>query len=398
MTDKEIREEIEACRPSIIETLSDLVAIPTANPPGHFCRECVDYLSNKLRDWDIDHEIISVLKGDQSRLSVVGFVGEGTDSLHFHAHYDVVPADSSQQFKPRLRGDRLYGRGSSDMKSGLVSMLFALCLIKESGLKLKGRITFSVVPDEETGGNEGTKYLLESGQLPQTNLGMLMPEPTSGVIWNANKGALTYKITIKGRSVHVGLEHQGINAFEHMLQVAQSLLDLKKDIQKRKTRLTIKPPEADRSVMLIGGKSGSGYNFNVVPEKAFFTIDRRLNPEERMEEAKKELMDVLEDQEKRGVEMEIELLQEGEPSETSPKTRLASMLRKSIADVTGKTPTFELCPGLCEIRYFNKRGIPAYSYGPGLLEVSHGPGEYVKISDVLRCTEVFVLTILRLMS
>lgn len=300
MTDKEIREKIKAWRPSIIETLSDLVATPTVNPPGHYYRECVDYLCAKLRDWDIDHKIISVLKGGQSRFSVVGFIGKGKDNLHFHAHYDVVPADSSQQFKPRLQGNRLYGRGSSDMKSGLASMLFALRLIRERDMKLKGRISFSIVPDEETGGEGGTQYLIESDQLPRANLGMLMPEPTSGVIWNANKGALTYRVTIKGRSAHVGLEHQGTNAFEHMLQVAQSLLDLKKDIQKRKTRLTIKPAEANRSVMLIGGESGSGFNFNVVPERAFFTIDRRLNPEEKMEEAKKELMDVLEAQKKRG--------------------------------------------------------------------------------------------------
>ena len=398
MSDKEIRKKIEEYRSSLIDMLSDIVAIPTINPPGQSYKECVEYLSRKLKDWDIDHNIISVPKEDYTRFSVVGFIGEGKDSLHLHAHYDVVPADSLDQFNPCLQGHRLYGRGSSDMKSGLVSMLLALHLIKESRVKLKGKITFSIVPDEETGGDLGTKCLMESGRLARANLGMLMPEPTSGVIWNANKGALTYKVTIKGKSVHVGLEHQGINAFEGMIKVAHSLLDLKEDIQRRKTRLPIKPAQANRSVMLIGGKSGSGFNFNVVPAKAYFTIDRRLNPEERIGEAKKELMDVLEEQNKMGVEMEIELLQEGEPSAAHPETRLATALKKSIADVTGKAPAFELCPGLCEIRFFNKRGIPAYAYGPGLLEVSHGPEEYVKISDVMSCTEVFVLTVLRLMS
>ncbi len=398
MSHKEIRKEIEEHRSSLIDTLSDLVAIPTINPPGQSYRECVEYLSRKLKDWDIDHDIISGPDGDYPRFSVVGLIGEGKDILHWHAHYDVVPADSSDQFKPCLKGHRLYGRGSSDMKSGLVSMLFALRLIKESARKLKGKITFSIVPDEETGGDLGTKYLMESGYLPQANLGMLMPEPTSGVIWNANKGALTFKVTITGKSAHVGLEHQGINAFEDMIKVAHSLLDLKEDIQKRKTRLTIKPSKANRSVMLIGGKSGSGFNFNVVPARAFFTIDRRLNPEESMDEAKKELMEILEKQKKKGIGIEVDLLQEGEPSASLTETRLSSMLKKSIADVTGKAAAFELCPGLCEIRFFNKKGIPAYAYGPGLLEVSHGPEEYVEINDVLDCAAIYLQTGLRLLS
>ena len=66
--------------------------------------------------------------------------------------------------------------------------------------------------------------------------------------------------------------------------------------------------------------------------------------------------------------------------------------------VTGKIPSFELCPGLCEIRFFNKKGMPAYAFGPGLLEVSHGPDEYVNISDVLSCAEVYTLTAIRLLS
>jgi acetylornithine deacetylase/succinyl-diaminopimelate desuccinylase-like protein len=83
-------------------------------------------------------------------------------SLHFHGHYDVVPEFSPDQFVPRLKGDRLYGRGSSDMKGGLVAMLFTLRAIKECGLELNGKLTFSIVADEETGGRLGTQYLFDS--------------------------------------------------------------------------------------------------------------------------------------------------------------------------------------------------------------------------------------------
>ena len=80
----------------------------------------------------------------------------------------------------------------------------------------------------------------------------------------------------------------------------------------------------------------------------------------------------------------------------SLKSPLAAALKDTIREVKGKSPSFELCPGLCEIRFFNTRGIPAYAYGPGLLEVSHGPDEYVKIPDMLANAEVYIKTALRL--
>ncbi|MFQ5721978.1 MAG: M20 family metallopeptidase [Candidatus Aminicenantales bacterium] len=329
---------------------------------------------------------------------MLGAYGNGQKSIHFHGHYDVVPADSPHQFKPYLRADRLYGRGSSDMKSGLVVLLFALRLIRALNKKLKGRIYFSLVPDEETGGRLGTKYLFDSGLLSLDNsLGMLMPEPTSGVIWKANKGALTYRIEIKGKAAHVGLVPQGVNAFEQMVKTASSLMKLKKEIQKRKTPMAVNPPQAKGSAMVIGGESGSGVSFNVVPAKAFFTVDRRLNPEEKLDEAKKEVMEILESHREKGVKIKTQILQEGQPSATSSETPLAVALKESVENVTGEAPAFELCPGLCEIRFFNQRGIPAYAYGPGLLEVSHGPQEYVKISRILDCTAVYAMTALCLL-
>jgi len=393
-----LKEKIKEYRQQIIDMVCGLVAIPTINPPGESYSECMDYLSSKLKEWEIEHRLISVSGGKYPRFSIVGACGEGKGGLHFHGHYDVVPADSPDQFKPRIQEDRLYGRGSSDMKGGLAAMLFALRIIKESDLKLTRKITFSVVPDEETGGRLGIQHLIDSGLIRPVNLGMLMPEPTSGVIWNANKGALTYRVEAKGKSAHVGLEQEGTNAFEHMVEVAHSLLKLKRDIQKRQTPLAVNPPEACRSVLLIGGESGSGINFNVVPDRAFFTIDRRINPEEKMDEAKKELTQIFNEYKKKGFELEIELLQEGESSVASRESPLATALKQSIIDITSKSPSFELCPGLCEIRFFNNRGIPAYAYGPGLLEVSHGPEEYVNIRDILNYTMVYALTALRLSS
>ncbi|MFP4083149.1 MAG: M20/M25/M40 family metallo-hydrolase [Candidatus Aminicenantes bacterium] len=116
MAEKEIKERIQEYRAQILETLSELIAIPTVNPPGKFYRKCVHYLSEKLRSWGVRHRVAEVPHGKFPRFSVLGYWGEGRETLHFHGHYDVVPADSSSHFRADIQGDRLYGRGSSDMK------------------------------------------------------------------------------------------------------------------------------------------------------------------------------------------------------------------------------------------------------------------------------------------
>jgi succinyl-diaminopimelate desuccinylase len=278
------------------------------------------------------------------------------------------------------------------MKGGLTSLLYALRVIQKKGFKSQGKITFSLVPDEETGGDMGTRYLVERKFLPKGIMGMLMPEPTSRVIWNANKGALTYRISLQGRSAHAALESQGENAFKYLIDIAQSLFSLRKMIKKRKTKIPVSPPDANRSSLLIGGQTGSGASFNVVPENAFFTIDRRINPEESLDEAKKEIEAVLDDYRKKGVSLKAEIIQEGESSFADPESELALVLKQSIEEVTSETARFELCPGLCEIRFFNRLGIPSYAYGPGLLEAAHSPNECVDINQVLECAVICTLT------
>jgi succinyl-diaminopimelate desuccinylase len=382
----------------ITRTLSELIAIPTVNPPGRSYWECVDYLSGLLQSWGVEHRIFPVPHESHPRYSILGSLGEGEDGLHFHGHYDVVVAQSPEQFQPRQQEGRIYGRGSSDMKGGIVAMLFALRAIQDCGARLSKKITFALVPDEETGSRLGTHHLAEAGLLPRTSLGMLMPEPTSGVIWNACRGALTLRVRINGRIAHVGLFQQGVNAFEGMVEVVRSLLALKRSVVARRTTLPISPPGANRSVMVLGGESGSGLNFNTVPESAWFSVDRRINPEESLAQAKAELDRVFEKHRKNGINIEVETVQEGNSAVSPTHTPLGEILAQTAKDVTGTQPRFELCPGVLETRFFIDQGIPAYSYGPGLLEVSHGPHEYVDLSAVLHCTAVYALTAVRLIA
>jgi len=403
-----VKERIIKALASYHEEISQftqkLVAIPTENPPGTSYRECIEAISAKLRELEISHRIHEVRepegKGSRRgghdalypRFWIQGFYGEGVRTLYFHGHYDVVPASSEEQFNPYLKDGILSGRGTADMKGGLAAMIYAVRVLRDCDVTLDGRIGLSIVPDEETGGRLGSRSISDAGLLGKDGIGMLMPECTSGVIWNANRGAISLRVRVKGKPAHVGLHYEGINAFERMIKVAQALLCLKGEIESRKTEFRIEPEEARRSILMLGGQCRGGTSFNLVPAECAFTVERRINPEEDLATEKKRLFDLFDGLRDEGIELEVEVLQEGSSAGISEQSPIARALAESIEQVTGKPANFEMCPGLCEIRFYAEKGIPAFAYGPGLLSVAHGPNEYVSLNDIYACAAVYALT------
>src|SRR5262249_36265020 len=142
--------------------------------------------------------------------------------------------------------------------------------------------------------------------LGRNAIGMLLAEPTSGVVWNANRGAITLRVRVFGKSAHVGLQHQGENAFERMHYVVGRLQRLKREVEQRTTSFNIGAGQTRNSILMLGGQSGGGTNFNVVPENCWFTIDRRINPEENLAEEKASLIAVLEECQRNGIPLDWE--------------------------------------------------------------------------------------------
>jgi len=390
-----ITEAVSCCRDEIVEFTSKLVSIPTENPPGRAYKECIQVIAEKLAEIGITHEIIEVPSTSDNpypRYCLLAFWGKGEKTLYFHGHYDVVPASDKSQFSPYVKNECLYGRGSSDMKGGLAAMIYAVKALVDCGLEPSSGIGLVFVPDEETGGLLGSQHLINNGLLGKDGAGMIMPEPTSGVIWNANRGALSMRITVKGRPAHVGLHYEGVNAFEGMVKTVNALGELKKEIETRKTDYSIQPDSARNSVLLIGGVCQGGINFNVVPGECSFTIDRRINPEENLETEKGRILDLFKIIKKQGVDLSVEIMQEGESAASPESDVFAKTLVQSTKLITGEKPSFELCPGLLETRFYVKEGVPAYAYGPGELSVSHGPDEYVEVERILECTSIYALT------
>src|SRR6202035_3161182 len=172
-------------------------------------------------------------------------------------------------------------------------------------------------------------------------------------------------VRVFGKPAHVSLQHQGVNAFERMQDVVEKLRGLKREVELRTTKFNIGSEQERNSILMLGGQSGGGTNFNVVPGECWFTIDRRINAEEDFAAEKEKLLDVLERCKQEGIRLEWEILQEGDSASCNEEGALGAALSHSVFAVTGEPARFVMCPGLLETRFYAAQGMPAFAYGPG---------------------------------
>ena len=123
--DAALIRSIESNHFAIVELTRRLVSLPTENPPGNHYPQAVELISSCLQQLGLHPE--------RQEDCLLCFVGEGDPTLYFSGHYDVVPAQTRTQFEPVIRGENLFGRGSSDMKSGLAAMIHAAKAVHAAG-------------------------------------------------------------------------------------------------------------------------------------------------------------------------------------------------------------------------------------------------------------------------
>jgi len=148
---------------------------------------------------------------------------------------------------------------------------------------------------------------------------------------------------------------------------------------------------------MMGGECAGGTSFNLVPSTCTFTVDRRINPEEDLAVEKRRLIELSERLRRQGVDLDVEIFQEAPSAGVGDGDPVAVALARSIETVTGKRAVFEMCPGLLENRWYARRSVPAFAYGPGLLTVSHGPREFVPLKSIPACALIYALTAVRLL-
>src|SRR5215216_6969893 len=365
---------------AIVAFARELIAIPTENPPGAAYEECVGRICAELDALALDHQVLDTGDDQTSRRTILAEVGDRGPLLYLHGHYDVVPAFGRAQFEPRVEDGRVIGRGSSDMKGGLAAIVHAARPAAEAG----ARIGLVIVPDEETGGRLGAERLAALGHLDPGAAGAIVAEPTWGTIWHACRGAFTLRVRVRGRAAHVGLHYEGVNAFAAAVDVALALREFEQVLRGRRSALEFSSSSrrAGESIMLVGGDSGGGTNFNIVPEEFSFTVDRRPNADENYDEAKRELLALLASPRERGVDLDWQVLQDAPSAVTPAGGDFVQSVAGAVTAITGAMPTVTCCPGVLEIRVYDGLGIPAVAFGPGLIERMHGPDEDVPIANL----------------
>ena len=267
------------------------------------------------------------------------------------------------------------------MKGGLAAIVHAARPAADAG----ARIGLVIVPDEETGGRLGSERLAELGHIDRGAAGAIVAEPTWGTIWHACRGAFTLRVRVRGRPAHVGLHYEGVNAFADAVDLAAGLRGLETAVRERRSGLAFASghARAAESIMLVGGVAGGGTNFNIVPDEFSFTIDRRPNPEENYDHAKEELIEVLTSaRDGGGIDLDWDVVQDARSAITPADGAFATTVAAAVATVTGEQPTVTCCPGVLETRVYDRIGIPAVAFGPGVIDQMHGPDEAVPIANL----------------
>jgi succinyl-diaminopimelate desuccinylase len=172
---------------------------------------------------------------------------------------------------------------------------------------------------------------------------------------------------------------------------------LKREVEARRTSFDVEPDAARASILMLGGEVAGGHQFNVVPDRFSFTVERRFNPEEALEAERGRLRHIIEAARSGGAELDVELLQEAPSSAVSAGDPLVASLGAAIEAVTGRAAPCRLCPGLLEKRFYARAGVPAVAYGPGELELAHGPDESVAVARLEECAEIYARTALTLL-
>ncbi|RLE69573.1 MAG: succinyl-diaminopimelate desuccinylase [Thermoprotei archaeon] len=406
-------ETLEGYREWALKVLSEMVSIPTVNPPGDKYEEFVEYAERVFRDLNMDVETFQVPKGyvakhypdyaEYPRYVVVGRMGSGKPVVQFNGHYDVVPPGSGwsrDPFKPLIEGGKLYGRGAVDMKGGIASILLAIKAFTETIESFQGSLEVALVPDEEIGGATGTGYLVEE-RVSKPDYAVIAEPSGVNSVWIGHKGAFWAFVEIYGRQAHGSTPWKGINAFEYMVRVAQRFMeDYKRLIERKSSYYEYEDPEGAKPTVTIGGEVRGGAKVNIVPGYYAFSIDRRVIPEESLEEVEKEFLEFVEElaREFREVRVKAKVRNKLPPAFTDPNSVLVRRMVEAVSEVTGRKPRLTVCLGGLDMHYYTEKGISAITYGPGPMDKAHISDEYVSIDELIKASKAYAILLYKLLA
>ncbi len=331
----------------LIKLTSNLVKFETVKGRPDELRRCIDYVQKQFP------KHIYITKGiNKGKPYLIASVKKTKrPDLLFVCHLDVVEAEP-EQFKPKLKGNRLYGRGAQDMKSGAA---IAIQLLKEEKEK---NIAAMFTTDEEIGGENGVGFLVKKWK-PKMVIAI---EPSKARIVTKHKGVLWIKLKAKGKSAHGSTPWEGDNSIDKLLDGYERVKRILKQKTRKKWQLTY------NLGMIKGGDA-----FNKVPDEAEFGLDIRYTENDDLNKIIKKIRKIK--------NLKLKIIQKQPMLNTNEDSPEIKKLKKISERIFRQKVDFFHQTGASDVRYFGSKGIAAINFGP-LGKNLHSKNEWVDLRSV----------------
>ena len=365
-------------REAVLEVLRELVRIPSVNPslaPGEGTGE--EAVARFATGWLAARGVRAWLEeADRGRPNAVAEVGGGDGPvLVLCAHLDTVGTAGMEiaPFEPRVEGNRLYGRGSYDMKGGAAAIMAALAAL--AAADLRGRVMAVLVCDEEYASIGASDFVRR-----HRADACIVTEPSEGRLILAHKGFVWLELVTRGVAAHGSRWDLGVSAIGRMGRIIAALEELDRTELRRRTHPLVGP--ASMHCALIEGGTG----LSTYAAECRLKVERRTLPGETPAQVVREVEEAVR---RAGEEAEIAVLMERAPLECDRDAAIARCVRDAAKAVTGAEPEEAGVAYWMDAAIFAAAGIPTVNYGAAGAG-AHAAVEWVDVDSVVTCARVLV--------
>lgn len=405
---KQILKWIDEDKDEIVDFFSKLVQCKTPSTIGD-TREAVSLIADTLTKDGISYEVLSHCKTMPNIVS--SFEGASLGKhLMLNGHLDVMPAGKElgwidDPWSGAVHDGRVWGRGTSDMKAGDTAMLFAFRYLYRIRDSLSGKLSLSLVADEETGWGRGTGFLFD--KYPEKMIAdcVLTGEPSDlGAISFASKGYMMLTIKISTRGAIAGYSNESKNAIEiagDLIKNLKTLENIKVTLPSEISKLINDKDWCQKHNEIRGSNElklldkitvdvctiQGGSLSVVIPADCKMTVSIVFPQGTDVDYLKEKLQDIM----AKYPEAEMNIDGVDMPEMSDAENDFPNLIQDVAESIGLKRPIVTPDIAISDCRYWRYRGIPAYWYGPGG-ETCSAANESISIEDLLNTVRVHTLT------